>query len=376
MGLFPHPATSTRAVQRARQRRRARARVALRRAQMRQVAARFGWRLGALGAVLTTIAAMTIPTLSEARAVETALTAPELAPVELAAITHVVQPGDTLYSIALANGTTVDQIATSNAIPNPDFIRVGQVLNVPTGPVLVAAAYYSGVGSSAYSVQQGDTLSEIAARSGVPVEVIMGWNGLTDADRIAVGTRLRLDGSAPGTSESAASRALGEWAGSPNYWPGRPSGQPIALVIHTMGGSMIGAQGQFASLSSGTSAHFGIGLDGRVQQYVELSDRAWANGWLEDGHAWPGPVWVNPNDLTVSIETEDFGSPGQAVTDAQYQATVRISRLVTSRYPSIRYLMTHRAISPQSRAEDPGPRWLAKGKMEALANTLGLKLIQ
>jgi LysM repeat protein len=343
---------------------------------MRQVAARFGWRLGALGALLTTIAALTIPTLSEARAVETAATSPALAPAELAVVTHLVQPGDTLYAIALANGTTVEHIATVNVIPDPDFIRVGQILNVPTGPVLVASSYYSGSGASTYTVQQGDTLSEIAARSGVPVDVIMGWNGLTDADRIASGTRLKLDGSAPGTPDSGAPRALGDWAGSPNYWPGRPSGQPIALVIHTMGGSMIGAQGQFASISSGTSAHFGIGLDGRVQQYVQLSDRAWANGWLEDGHSWPGPVWVNPNDLTVSIETEDFGSPDQAVTDAQFQATARIGRLVLSQYPSIRYLMTHRAISPQSRAEDPGPRWLAKGKMEALANTLGLKLIQ
>jgi LysM repeat protein len=341
---------------------------------MRQVVARFGWRLGALGALLTTIAAMTIPTLSEARTVETAATAPALAPVEAAVITHVVQPGDTLYAIALATGTTVEQIAAASAIPDPDFIRVGQVLNVPTTPVLVASAFYSG-GGTLYTVQEGDTLSEIAGRSGVPVDDIMGWNGLTDADRIAAGSQLRLDGSSPVGSTSPASRALGEWAGSPNYWPGRPNGQPIALVIHTMAGSMIGAQGEFASISSGTSAHFGIGLDGRVQQYVDLSDRAWANGWLEEGHSWPGPVWVNPNDLTVSIETEDFGNPNQAVTDAQFQATVRVGRLVLSRYPSIRYVMTHRAISPQSRAEDPGPRWLAKGKMEALANSLGLKLI-
>ena len=84
---------------------------------------------------------------------------------------------------------------------------------------------------------------------------------------------------------------------------------------------------------------------------------------------------MNPNELSVSIETEDLGDPDQPVTEAQYQATLRIGRLVLSRYPSIRYLVTHRAISPRTRPDDPGVRWLENGRLAALAVTLGLKLV-
>jgi N-acetylmuramoyl-L-alanine amidase len=166
-----------------------------------------------------------------------------------------------------------------------------------------------------------------------------------------------------------------QWIGSPNFWPGRYDA-PIALVVHTTGGSLIGTEGEFHNPFSQASAHFGIGLDGTIHQYVELGNRAWANGSLEAGNDWPGPAWANPNDLTVSIETEDLGSASQPVTDAQFRATVAVGRAVLARYPSIRYLMTHRAISPMTRAVDPGKRWVASGRFTALARELGLLAIE
>lgn len=46
---------------------------------------------------------------------------------------YVVQPGDTLSSIAQRFGTTVDAIVRANNITNPNLIYVGQVLTIPTG---------------------------------------------------------------------------------------------------------------------------------------------------------------------------------------------------------------------------------------------------
>ena len=47
--------------------------------------------------------------------------------------TYVVQPGDTLNSIARRFGTTTSAIAQANGIVNPNLIFVGQVLVIPTG---------------------------------------------------------------------------------------------------------------------------------------------------------------------------------------------------------------------------------------------------
>jgi N-acetylmuramoyl-L-alanine amidase len=50
------------------------------------------------------------------------------------AATYVVQPGDTLSAIAQRHGTTVDELTAANDLPDPDRIRVGQPLELPTAP--------------------------------------------------------------------------------------------------------------------------------------------------------------------------------------------------------------------------------------------------
>jgi LysM repeat protein len=42
-----------------------------------------------------------------------------------------VQPGDTLYSIAVRYGTTVQALVVANNLSSPNLIYVGQTLNVP-----------------------------------------------------------------------------------------------------------------------------------------------------------------------------------------------------------------------------------------------------
>jgi N-acetyl-anhydromuramyl-L-alanine amidase AmpD len=124
-----------------------------------------------------------------------------------------------------------------------------------------------------------------------------------------------------------------------------------------------------------SSAHYGIGLNGRIHQYVDLGDRAWANGYTEPGNRWPGLPDVNPNDWTVSLELEDLGQHDYQVPEAQYQAAVVAGRLVHARYPNLQYLVSHRAIAPSTRANDPGPSWIESGRFEALARDLGLAAI-
>ncbi len=161
---------------------------------------------------------------------------------------------------------------------------------------------------------------------------------------------------------------------SPNNWLTRQGQDAIAIVIHTMSGTLAGADAWFKDPASEVSAHYGVGLgEGRVHQYVSLASAAWANGQIEPGNVWPGPPDVNPNLLTVSIETEDNNNPGQPVTEAQYNATLGCCRLALARFPSITYLLGHDRISPQTRSNCPGKRWRASGAMASLAKTLGLE---
>jgi N-acetyl-anhydromuramyl-L-alanine amidase AmpD len=165
------------------------------------------------------------------------------------------------------------------------------------------------------------------------------------------------------------------WIGSPNHYTGRAGWPVVALVIHTMAGTLEGCDSWFQNPASQVSSHYGIGLGGEQHQYVKLSDGSWANGILEPGNDWTGIVGnsANPNYQTVTVETEDNGSGATAVTDEQYNGTLAVCRLALQTYPSIKYLMGHDVISPSSRSQCCGHRWWDSGRFAQLADALGLE---
>lgn len=125
-----------------------------------------------------------------------------------AAQSYVVQAGDTLTAIALAHGLSVDEIAQSNGIGNPDLIVTGQQLTIPNGVVDTVTSSEPqspppsvGGGEPVYVVQGGDTLSGIASELGVSVAALVEANGITNPDLIVTGQSLVLPASpAPVTS--------------------------------------------------------------------------------------------------------------------------------------------------------------------------------
>ena len=44
---------------------------------------------------------------------------------------YIVRKGDTLSAIARSYNTTVDAIASANGMRNPNYLQVGQVLQIP-----------------------------------------------------------------------------------------------------------------------------------------------------------------------------------------------------------------------------------------------------
>ena len=98
--------------------------------------------------------------------------------------TYTVQSGDTLSQIAARFGTTYQTLAQLNRISDPDKIYPGQQLKLPSG---------SQSGSQYYTIRPGDTLSGIAARYGTTVSRLQSLNNISDPDKIYAGTRIRIN---------------------------------------------------------------------------------------------------------------------------------------------------------------------------------------
>ena len=109
---------------------------------------------------------------------------------------YIVQPGDTLGSIAVAFGATEADIQRVNGLADPSLLRVGDELRVPVAADRISATPDSAVDQSQpppgepYTIQTGDTLFDIGARFEVSAEELIAYNRLTEFEvqNLAIGT--------------------------------------------------------------------------------------------------------------------------------------------------------------------------------------------
>ena len=97
--------------------------------------------------------------------------------------TYVVQKGDTLYSIANKLGTTVSELKKENNLTT-NTLQIGQVLRIPTKEI------YEGE-ENVYIVQKGDTLYSIAAANNTTVDELKKANNLT-SNILSTGQLLKI----------------------------------------------------------------------------------------------------------------------------------------------------------------------------------------
>lgn len=105
---------------------------------------------------------------------------------------HTVVEGDTVWELARRHGTSVEAIAHANNLANPSFIRIGQVLTIPGAPAHPAST--AAATSTTYTVVAGDTLSRIAKRHGTTVDALVAANAIKDPNFIRIGQVLTLPG--------------------------------------------------------------------------------------------------------------------------------------------------------------------------------------
>ena len=110
---------------------------------------------------------------------------------------HTVQPGEFAGKIANDNGMTLKEFTELNKLSDPNRLRVGQTVKVAVGRKALAAgpaapAPSVSIPGKVHVVAPGESLSVIAARTGVSEKELVAINGIKDPNRIRVGQKLRL----------------------------------------------------------------------------------------------------------------------------------------------------------------------------------------
>jgi len=128
---------------------------------------------------------------------------------------YTVQSGDTLFDIALRYGVTIESIVAANQIAIPELIHPGDDLIIPgessawPRPTAVAAPanLSSGPRASAvnYTIQDGDTLFDIALKYGVTIDSIVKVNRIANPEFIRPGQTIVIP--AESAVQPAATRA-------------------------------------------------------------------------------------------------------------------------------------------------------------------------
>ena len=231
-----------------------------------------------------------------------------VATVDLAAQTHRIARGETLYSIAKKYGVTVELLQRSNGITDPTRLRSGKELTIPRAHVM----------------RKGDTIYSVGRKYGVNPALILAANEIIDPTTVRIGQVLVVPeagtSSAPRTAAPAAARrppvaagpaAVRTGGGDNRLWP--TAGQRTRINGKLSGLKIAGTEGAAVrSVSSGTvrwaspSRGFGqvvlvenplgyiFGYLGSAETYVAVGDRVEIGTEI-------GRLGLNPHDQKPNL---------------------------------------------------------------------------
>jgi murein DD-endopeptidase MepM/ murein hydrolase activator NlpD len=121
---------------------------------------------------------------------------------------HVIQKGDTIYSLARTYGVSSQEIQRLNRIDDPNRIQAGQRIRIPGASAASAAQ-----GLTEHRAAGGETLYGISRLYGISLQTLLSANGLSDNYTLKIGDMLRIP-----------------QAGSSLAAPGAPSQGPAEAV--------------------------------------------------------------------------------------------------------------------------------------------------
>jgi LysM repeat protein len=256
-----------------------------------------------------------------------------------AAFPHVVAAGESLSSVAGSDGLTVEQLASANGISPEASLTAGSTLMIPSqeaGAEGVAAGTGEGTSSSgesgsgsgesssnteatsgagSYVVQPGDTLSAIAARSGVSVGELAASNGIDPNATLLSGAVIRVSGTSTEGAQPAGTTAEVSSGGPP--YPTEESVSPSEV------GSIASENGVPASLAEAiadqeSGFNNGVVSSANARGVMQILPETWS--WIDQELA--GSEHLAPASATSNVRagvlflrsllTEAGGDPGLA----------------------------------------------------------------
>ena len=163
-----------------------------------------------LGGAATTICAAAIGVCAPATA---AASAP-----------HTVVSGETLWSIASANGLSTESVAAFNGLPADHQVVIGETIIVPAasevGTTATTTTTSTGTSSSGgHTVVAGESFSSIAAANGVSADALAAANGLSLDSVIVPGQSLTIPAATSTTATTATASPATTPSGGLGYVP-------------------------------------------------------------------------------------------------------------------------------------------------------------
>lgn len=123
---------------------------------------------------------------------------------------YTIARGDTISGIAGKFGLDTYAVLKLNGLQANTVIYPGQKIKLDgsaapaaPAPAPAAPAPSAPAGGSAYTVKPGDTLSAIAARHGVKLSEVFGWNGLNMRSIIRPGQQIKIGGGSTAPAPAA-----------------------------------------------------------------------------------------------------------------------------------------------------------------------------
>ncbi|MDP9495547.1 MAG: LysM peptidoglycan-binding domain-containing protein, partial [Actinomycetota bacterium] len=210
--------------------------------------------------------------------------------VAIFSVDYTVKQGDTLGRIARDHDVSVSDIVTANKITNPNLIRPGQVLLIPTK-------------DRTHLVARGESLLKIAALYGTTVATLVKANGLSNADLIYTGQNLIIPGSTGSGSTGSAGTAVGS-DGESNGPIQKPDGSYTRsgrYHVVQKGESLEG----IAALYSGVSVKAITTANGITNNVIYTGTRLFLDGpgHTATGSGGSGSYTVQRGDRLIDIAT-------------------------------------------------------------------------
>src|SRR4051812_27303247 len=156
---------------------------------------------------------------------------------------HTVQPGETLWSIAAADGLSPSALAAANGMSPDAQVVLGTTIQIPPADGVGSQPVSDGGAATAapaplgaHTVSPGETLSGIAARAGVSTRELAWMNGLNPDGILVSGTALKLpSGASGGQAAAPATPPTHVPIASPSPTPDRVTSTDIGSIAAGVG---------------------------------------------------------------------------------------------------------------------------------------------